>query len=578
MDGRSKKAGKRGDRLLLAYLAALLVIGLLTVGRIGTTWDEPNYFGSSYSYLMWFAHVAAEPSDWWNSIDRYWSPSHEAPPFFKLWAGLFAGAGALVFGTENLDRIGDAYRMASYALFLAAIFAAFRFMRREFGSVAAWGTALSMPLIPALFGFARLGQLDGAVSSMYLISGLALHRMLTPGGHGGGRRGVVWAGILLGLAFATKLNVFTLVPAALLWVVIYRRERAAFTRLFAAFGIGATVFFAVWPWLWRDPVGRTLEFLTWTSGLQNERFTYYLGEWWAGAPFHYPLVMLVAIVPLTVAAAGVCGAVRLFREAGNPAAGWVLLNLTLVLAVAGSGLVPIYGGPRQFLAAFPLWALCAGAGIGWLAARRRPAVVLAIYAALSLPGILWTGAANSLEYYGEAVGLIPGANSLGFETTYLADTYKPAVQWLNGAAPQGATVYAQAGTYAALESYRRVGDMRQDLRPAYLTPIAPEKYARDESPREDSYFLFLPRQSIYTDQMLALEKKESLYEYTKGGVPLIKVYSGEAVAQTLDIAGRPAVRDIGLPNVIIVGAGVIAVFLALAFGRRTQQEKSEERE
>ncbi|HET7479800.1 MAG TPA: hypothetical protein VFJ72_09850, partial [Rubrobacteraceae bacterium] len=142
MDGRTEKTERRGDRLLLVYLAALLVVGLFTVGRIGVTWDEPNYFGSTYSYLMWFAHIAADPSDWWNSIDHYWSPSYEAPPFFKLWAGLFAGAGALIFGTENLDRIGDAYRMASYALFLAAIFASFRFMRREFGVAAAWGAAL----------------------------------------------------------------------------------------------------------------------------------------------------------------------------------------------------------------------------------------------------------------------------------------------------------------------------------------------------------------------------------------------------------------------------------------------------
>ena len=44
----------------------------------------------------------------------------------------------------------------------------------------------------------------------------------------------------------------------------------------------------------------------------------------------------------------------------------------------------------------------------------------------------------------------------------------------------------------------------------------------DEEPREDSYFLFLPRQSIYTDQMLALEQKRPLYEYEKGGVSLIR--------------------------------------------------------
>src|SRR5919202_978491 len=397
--------GATEHRLFLVYLAVLLFVGLSTVGQIGITWDEPNYFTSSYSYLSWFGHVVAEPSDWWASIDRYWEQSHEAPPFFKLWAGLFAGGAALVFGTGDLGVLGDAYRMGSYILFLLSTYAAFRFARVEFGATAAWGAALSMPIIPVLFGFARLGQLDGAVASMYLLAAVALHRMLL---RGGGRR-IAGAGSLL-------------VPAALVWAAIYRRE--AFVRLIGSFCVGGITFFAIWPWLWREPVGRTWEYLTWTAGLQNERLLYYLGQWWAGAPFHYPPVALLALVPLVVAGAGVIGVARLCREAHNPAAGWILLNLTLVVAVAGSGLVPIYGGPRQFLAAFPLWALCAGAGVGWIASRLRlrPAIVLIAYAALSLPGILWTGTANSLEYYGEAVGLVPGAASLGFETTYLADT------------------------------------------------------------------------------------------------------------------------------------------------------------
>jgi 4-amino-4-deoxy-L-arabinose transferase-like glycosyltransferase len=548
-------------RLFLGYLATLLLVGLLSVHQIGITWDEPNYFTSSYSYLSWFGHVVAEPSDWWSSIDRYWEQSHEAPPFFKLWGGLFAGVAALLFGTEDLATVGDAYRMGSYALFLISTYAAFRFVRSEFGGTAAWGAALSMPLIPALFGFARLGQLDGAVASMYLLAAVALYRMLALAGW---KRTVV-AGVVLGLAFATKLNVFTLVPAALLWGIVYRPERGVFVRLSASFGIGAGVFFALWPWLWRDPVGRTWEFLTWTAGLQEERFAYYLGTWWAGAPFHYPLAMLIVLVPLVVAAAGVIGSLRLFREARNPAAGWVLLNLVLVVAVAGSGLVPIYGGPRQFLAAFPLWAICAGVGVGWLASRLRvrPPLTLAAYAALSLPGILWTGTANSLEYYGEAAGLIPGARSLGFETTYLADTYRPAVGWLNEVAPRGATVYAQAGTHPVLESYSRIGELREDLRPAYLAPIAPEGPVRDEEPREESYFLFLPRQSIYTQQMLALQEKRPLYEYEKGGVPLVRVYSGEAVGATLGIEGAPEPRDVGPANSLGACGGVLGVLYVL---------------
>jgi hypothetical protein len=136
-DGDNAGVGRTEHRLFLAYLAALLLVGLLAVDQIGVTWDEPNYFTSSYSYLSWFGHVATEPSDWWSSVDRYWEQSHEAPPFFKLWAGLFAGAAAFVFGTEDLGALGDAYRMGSYALFLLSTYAAFRFARSEFGPAAA---------------------------------------------------------------------------------------------------------------------------------------------------------------------------------------------------------------------------------------------------------------------------------------------------------------------------------------------------------------------------------------------------------------------------------------------------------
>src|SRR3712207_8529418 len=72
--------------------------------------------------------------------------------------------------------------------------------------------------------------------------------------------------------------------------------------------------------------------------------------------------------------------------------------------------------------------------------------------------------------------------------------------WVSEVGPRGATVYAQAGTHPVLESYRRIGELRRDLRPAYLAALAPEGPAWDEEPREDSYFLFLPRQSIYTHQ------------------------------------------------------------------------------
>ncbi|MGI8650426.1 MAG: ArnT family glycosyltransferase [Rubrobacter sp.] len=575
---------------LFVYLAGLLVIGWATVGMIGITWDEPNYFGSSYLYLSWLGGIFTDPSGWWSSIDRFWEQSHEAPPFFKLWAGVFAVVGVLFVGTDDLVALGDFYRMGSYVLFLASIYAAFRFMRREFGSDAAWGAAVTMPLIPVLFGFARLGQLDGAVASMYLISMVALFSLVM-------RRDVSWrrvalTGLIVGMAFATKITVFPLVVCALAFAAIFRRRIVVFVRLFVSFAVGAVAFFAVWPWIWPEPIPRTLEFLTWAGGLQDERFTYYLGRLWAGAPLHYPLVALLVFVPLVVAVVALIGLSRLLRNAGSPASAWLLLNLALVVAVAASGLTPVYGGPRQFLAAFPLWAMCAGVGVGWtvmklrrryrgrrLWGRRLLPVFLVLYAGLALPGILWSGLSNSLEYYGEAVGLVPGANALGFETTYLADTYRPAIEWVNENAPEGATVYVQAGTYPVAESYRRSGQLRDDLRPAYLGPIASGRFTTDDSPREDSYFLFLPRQSIYTNQMLALEEQPPLYSYEKGSVLFLAVYSGEQVGRTLDIAGRPQARQVGWLNATVVGGGLVALVGWVFHGsRRAKEHKEKDRD
>ena len=56
----------------------------------------------------------------------------------------------------------------------------------------------------------------------------------------GGRGRVVLSGVLLGLAFATKINVFPLVLASLLWVLIYGRGenlKTSVSRLAAGFGI-----------------------------------------------------------------------------------------------------------------------------------------------------------------------------------------------------------------------------------------------------------------------------------------------------------------------------------------------------
>ena len=72
--------------------------------------------------------------------------------------------------------------------------------------------------------------------------------------------------------------------------------------------------------------------------------------------------------------------------------------------------------------------------------------------------------------------------------------------------------------------------------------------------------------------MLALEEKEPLYAYEKGGVPLVKVYSGEAVGETLGVEGEPPARDVGSINAIVAFGGMLAL---IAFIWRKQKKVGE---
>jgi hypothetical protein len=73
---------------------------------------------------------------------------------------------------------------------------------------------------------------------------------------------------------------------------------------------------------------------------------------------------------------------------------------------------------------------------------------------------------------------------------------------------------------------------------------------------------------------LALGGRRPLYEYAKGGVPMIMVYSGEAVGETLGIEGGPEVRAVGLANVFVVCGGVLAILYVLLV--RAQKPRGEE--
>src|SRR3712207_8485485 len=76
--------------------------------------------------------------------------------------------------------------------------------------------------------------------------------------------------------------------------------------------------------------------------------------------------------------------------------------------------------------------------------------------------------------------------------------------------------------------------------------------------------------------MIRRPPRSTLFPYTtlfrSGGVPLIKVYSGEAVGETLGMEGGPEAQKVGLANALVACGIVLAVVYALF---RSEEHTSE---
>jgi hypothetical protein len=176
--------------------------------------------------------------------------------------------------------------------------------------------------------------------------------------------------------------------------------------------------------------------------------TFYMGQTFNQTypPWHYPLVLTAATLPLAVVVGVVIGGSVLMRERPR-AAWWIGLHLLFTLGLACLPGVPRYDGTRLFLPAFPFISIVAGVGLERLLRRiasfRRlgwagAAAVLVLAAGSAVVGVQ-AATPCLLSAYSPLVGGLRGADRLGFETTFWGDAVTPE---LLAAIPAGSLVGA----------------------------------------------------------------------------------------------------------------------------------------
>ncbi len=378
-----------------------------------------------------------------------YNPDH--PPLGRLWLGAFHLL-AVTLSPPDVEPpfVTVCARTGSAAAFALTVFVVGLFTGRHWGRAAGAIAALSVMLMPRLFGHAHLASLETVLNLVWCLAVLgAAHRGIgfqpVESGSKHDRqdayptkddrleayptpswRTAIGTGVLLGFVALTKIQFVLLPPLFAVWAVWHWRSRAVVP--FAVWGAtGAATFFIGWPWLWLQFPDNLLSFL----GRSTQRVVlhcFYFGESVVDrdVSWHYPLVMLLVTVPVGILALGVIGLASQRRVLRSDA------KLTLVCGAIVAPLllfslnVAVYDGERLFLMSFPLWAALAGIGgqrvCEWLTMKsRRWKLVAGMLLASQAMGVV-TYSPYWLSYYNGLVGGLSGAAALGFEVDYWGES------------------------------------------------------------------------------------------------------------------------------------------------------------
>jgi 4-amino-4-deoxy-L-arabinose transferase-like glycosyltransferase len=524
------------------FVAVALSV-LFTADDYGITTDEPIYMGQGQRIAGWLRDSATSFAnrDFLTPfrkeiVDKAWyAGKDQQPPLVKALSGILGmvlpgGLGA----TAPLRAPGA-------ILFAAAVTALYIFCSARWRVRAGLAAALSLFLLPRAFAHAHYATLDIPVASLALLTALAFWKTGETGRWGW----AVLTGLLFGLALLAKLNALLLLPALLLWSVIWQRK-AMLMKAVAMVAIGPAAFLLGWPWLWHSPILRFVDYVTFHVS-HYPVDVYYLGKTYHYAPWHYPFVLTGVTVPVAVLALMVIGILVALARARHGSAETLLLVMAAAhLLVSALPQAPKYNGVRLFMPAFPFLAGLAGLGFERFTAavesalQRLPALARWV-APLAGIGIFASAAVAvvgthpyQLAYYNALVGGMKGARKAGLETIYWGGPYLQAVERLNR---KPATIYViPRGAVSYLEVYQNAGALRRDLQFRARVPDPAENLAQL---KECDLVIFQCAQSEFDDIAWALYRRgKPAWGIRLNGVPLLLAFDARQAVEVIENAGR----------------------------------------
>lgn len=540
---------QRGGILDLGIAIAIAIFYAIVLLRsthdLGYARDEGFYFQAAQAYGKWFDQLL---SNWraatdLKAVDAAWAANNEHPGLIK---SLFALSHLFLHKKFHLFSMeGTSFRFPGIALASAGVALVYVWGAQARSRLAGLVAAALLAAMPRFFYHAHLACFDAPIVTMWMLCAYCYWRAIRTSG-------ALWpvlCGIAFGLALDTKHNAWFLPFAfAAHAALVHIRSRflhagapssappensegkRALITLGCMALLGPIVLYALWPWLWRDPIGRFRNY-----ALFHLHHDYYnmefLGRnyWIPPMPRSYAWLMTAATVPIVTLALGIAGlcararasfvpplvrAARLLQKkawkkgaesppphaasrAGDAAASTDLLwflGIAVAYAPWISSNTPIFGGTKHWMTAYPFLALFAGAGFCGVVAAARSALARASKAykaykarralvhvarARWLPAslaacvlaapIIETARSHpwGLSSYSPLVGGAAGAATLGLNRTFWGYTTGAVADYLNREVKKGGTVYIHDTAGQAWDMLVRDERLRRDIRASW---------------------------------------------------------------------------------------------------------------
>lgn len=420
-------------RSALPFVAAVsgCIIVIFTTKGYGITMDEPAYFWSGKYYATWMLGVSDMP------FDATWSENHEHPPLAKYSIGV--SYYLLRDKLNSMDPV-SAFRAGVLPFVFLLLFVFTKWAIRLAGTKAAVLALLSLLFAPRIFYQMHIASLDLPTAAVWMTAAYLFTTV----------RKYFWrvltVSVAIGMAFLTKINAtFVTVPIGLFALYRWRNDpgRRPSKRWRHAFELAAyavvplVMLYTLWPWLWPDPIARTIEYLD-VYVYHPFHHVYYFGRTYTHVPWHYPLVMLFITTPVVPLIAAGIGVIYLLKRRTSQS-WYVVGNAVFPIFLASLPAVRKFDGIRHFLTGVVFLLLVSSVGyaelMSWFArtraGRRIGFGVLLLAILVTVVGVCVRDHPYQDSYFNILVGGPAGAERIGFDIDYAGNAYAALLPWMN---------------------------------------------------------------------------------------------------------------------------------------------------